>query len=180
MEASMSLLRTIDNATISLDNNSLPFRLLSISSKHADFCVLSFSKMKRQHGERDDESSDTIKKKLPRRQPTTVSLHTRPIYLFKGAGTFPYFRQPSEIGHLSLDIRRNFYNDRSQLKHYIRPRDVNNVRFDLTKGYHNFIQKDENSEEYINDILRWICCNREKFLLEDEKKKPNEEKQKIR
>ncbi|XP_056019700.1 decapping and exoribonuclease protein-like isoform X2 [Ostrea edulis] len=165
-------------------NISLP--LVYFHFHHADHfhnglkCIFSFSKMKRVYEERDDSSSGTIKKKLLRREPTTATLHTRPIYLFKGTGNFPNFRQPSEIGCLSLDIQRNFYNDKSQLKHYVRPRDVDNVRFDLTKGYHNFIQKDENAVEFINDILKWICCNREKFLLENEKKKSKEEKEKIR
>ena len=135
--------------------------------------------MKRSYPE-DQKSSDGSKNKFARLERPESKLQTRPSSLFKGSGEFPYFRKPTEIGCLSLDIKRNFYNDRSQLKHYISPKDIYNVKFDLTKGYHNFIEKDENSEEYINDILKWISCNREKFLLEDEKRKSDEEIREIR
>ena len=135
--------------------------------------------MKRSYPE-DQKSSDGNKNKFARLERPESKLQTRPSSLFKGSGVFPYFRKPTEIGCLSLDIKRNFYNDRSQLKHYISPKDIYNVKFDLTKGYHNFIEKDENSEEYINDILKWISCNREKFLLEDEKRKSDEEIREIR
>lgn len=132
--------------------------------------------MKRSYGGVDDSSRDN-KIKYARTEPT---LKTRPVAVFKGDGKFPYFRQPTEIGSLSLDIKRNFHNDRSMLKHYVPPNDIHKVRFDLTKGYHNFIEKDETFKEYINDILKWINCNRDKFLLEEEKKKSVEEKNQIR
>ncbi|XP_062585389.1 decapping and exoribonuclease protein-like [Saccostrea cucullata] len=139
--------------------------------------------MKRSYGEvEDDPLCGAIKNKYRRQDqtPTCTSLKTRPNSLFKGTGNFPFFRQPTEIGCLSLDIKRNFHNDRSQLKCYVEPRDIESVNFDLRKGYDNFIEKDEHSEEYINDILKWICCNRQKFLLEDEKKKSDKEKGMIR
>lgn len=132
--------------------------------------------MKRSYGGVDDSSRDN-KIKYARTEP---ALKTRPVAVFKGDGNFPYFRQPTEIGSLSLDIKRNFHNDRSMLKHYVPPNDIHKVRFDLTKGYHNFIEKDETFKEYINDILKWINCNRDKFLLEEEKKKSVEEKNQIR
>ena len=80
---------------------------------------------------------------------------------------FPYFRQPKEIGFLSLDINRKFSGDKSQLKYYVKPPDFKNVAFDLKIGYKEMIRKDENSEEYINDILRWILTNLEKFSLQE-------------
>ena len=79
---------------------------------------------------------------------------------------FPYFRQPKEIGFLSLDINRKFSGDKSQLKYYVKPADLKNVAFDLKIGYKEMIRKDENSEEYINDILRWILTNLDKFSLQ--------------
>lgn len=62
------------------------------------------------------------------------------------------------------------------LKYYVFFNDIYKVRLDLIKGYYNFIEKDEIFKEYINDILKWINCNRDKFLLEEEKKKLVEEK----
>lgn len=83
-------------------------------------------------------------------------LKMRFVVVFKGDGNFLYFRQLIEIGLLFFDIKRNFYNDRSMLKYYVFFNDIYKVRFDLIKGYYNFIEKDEIFKEYINDILKWI------------------------
>lgn len=84
---------------------------------------------------------------------------------------FPFFRQPVEIGSFSLDINRKFENTRQQLKYYVNPRDPGNVNFDLRKGYDTMVRKDESNKEYINDILRWIMKNEEKFVVEGKTEK---------
>lgn len=78
---------------------------------------------------------------------------------------FPFFRQPKEIGFLSLDINRKFSCDKSQLKYYVKPQDMNTVSLDLKKGYAEMIRKDDNTKEYLNDILLWIKSNLEKFSI---------------
>lgn len=90
---------------------------------------------------------------------------------------FPFFRQPKEIGCMSLDINRKFSNDKSQLKYYVKPSDMNNVNYDLKIGYNDMIRKDDNVKEYINDILRWINRNLEKFSLQNNKNNPEQESQ---
>ena len=85
---------------------------------------------------------------------------------------FPFFRQPKEIGFLSLDIKRQFRNDRSQLRYYVRPCNMKNVNYDLKVGYKDMIRKDDNTKEYINDILRWINLNSEKFSLQNNRNDP--------
>ena len=82
---------------------------------------------------------------------------------------FPFFRQPKEIGYISLDINRQFSNDRSQLRYYVRPHSMSNINFDLRVGYKEMIRKDDNVKEYIDDILRWINANVEKFSLQNDK-----------
>lgn len=78
---------------------------------------------------------------------------------------FPFFRQPVEVGSFSLDINRKFENSRRQLKYYVKPPDPGNVDFDLRTGYDTMVRKDESKKEYINDILRWIMKNEEKFVV---------------
>ena len=110
---------------------------------------------KRQKTERTEDTTDAYKSKFIVCQLKNFDLN------------FPFFRQPKEIGFLSLDINRKFRNDKSQLKYYIEPPDMKNVQFDLKIGYKEMIRKDENSKEYINDVLRWIIANLEKFTLHD-------------
>ena len=86
---------------------------------------------------------------------------------------FPFFRQPKEIGFLSLDINRKFSNDKSQLRYYVRPSDLHNVNFDLKMGYNEMIRKDDSSKEYIDDILRWINLNLETFSLQNDRNDPS-------
>ncbi|WAR21017.1 DXO-like protein [Mya arenaria] len=54
-------------------------------------------------------------------------------------GRFDYpnsgLNQPEELGCFSLDINREFHDDTSQRKYFIKPLNYDNVRFDLTKGY---------------------------------------------
>ena len=84
-------------------------------------------------------------------------------------GPFPFFRQPREIGCLSIDSEMRFHNDGHQLKYYKPPSNTSNVSFDLRAGFQSWIKRDEEYKDYINPLLRWILCNKSKFLPPGEK-----------
>ena len=100
-----------------------------------------------------------------------ISFNVNPLSKFDLP--FPNYRQPTEIGCFSLDAKRDFTDGSSQLRYYCSPsksdqKDVtNNLGFDLKIGYDQFIKKDENDEERLNDPLRWILHNR-KFIVKDQ------------
>ena len=81
---------------------------------------------------------------------------------------FPYFRKPSEVGSFSQDQNRTFHHDRRQLRCYIKPAAADPC-FDLGQGYRSWIRKDESVKEYLDDMLRWVMMNKEKFVLQSEK-----------
>ncbi|WAR20984.1 DXO-like protein [Mya arenaria] len=75
-------------------------------------------------------------------------------------GRFDYpnsgLNQPEELGCFSLDINREFHDDTSQRKYFIKPLNYDNVRFDLTKGYEGMVKRDEFKDEQIDHLLKWI------------------------
>jgi len=76
---------------------------------------------------------------------------------------FPYFRLPSELGSFSLDGSREYVDSRSQLRVYSPPSE-GNVAWDVSHGYNVFIQRDENKNEYLDHLLKWIqLYRRSKF-----------------
>lgn len=79
---------------------------------------------------------------------------------------FPYFRKPCEIGCLSLGSKGEFYNDRCQMKYYVRPK-TPSVCFDMKPGFHEHLKKDPDNT--IDNILRWILRNKCVFQLQDKK-----------
>lgn len=85
---------------------------------------------------------------------------------------FPYFRKPSEVGSFSQDHKRTFHHDRRQLRYYVKPTAVDPC-FDLRQGYRSFIRKDQSVKEHLDDMLRWVMVNREKFALHSDKKQSN-------
>lgn len=83
---------------------------------------------------------------------------------------FPYFRKPSEVGSFSQDCKRTFHHDRRQLKYYVKPAAADPC-FDLGEGYRSFIRKDESVKEYLDDLLKWVILNEDKFVLQSDKEK---------
>ena len=79
-------------------------------------------------------------------------------------GPFPYFRKPTEIGAFSQNDVREFRHDRSQLRFLHLP-NVSDVSFDIWAGYKSYIQRDETQNEYIDNLLRWVSENRNKFTV---------------
>lgn len=78
----------------------------------------------------------------------------------------PYFRQPRELGFFSLDEKRQFLDNNCKLRLYDPPEIVN---FDLSIGYKDFIRRDEEKKDRLDDLLTWINKHREKFLVEGER-----------
>ncbi|WAR21026.1 DXO-like protein [Mya arenaria] len=75
-------------------------------------------------------------------------------------GQFDYpnsgFNQPEELGCFSLNIKREFQDDTSQRKYFIKPSNYNNVKYDLTKGYQGMVKRDEYKTEQLDHLLKWI------------------------
>ena len=80
----------------------------------------------------------------------------------KFEGECPYFRQPKQVGCFSLDEERMFLDNDSRLRYYSPPEVVN---FDLRVGYKEFIRRDEEKKDRLDDMLRWIKKHPENFAL---------------
>ena len=78
-------------------------------------------------------------------------------------GNFPYFRQPREISSFSLDSQREFHHDRSHLRLYAPPDNSRNVSFNLRDSYNCFIKRDETKKEHLDELLKCILLNVDKF-----------------
>ncbi|ELU05819.1 hypothetical protein CAPTEDRAFT_186717, partial [Capitella teleta] len=85
---------------------------------------------------------------------------------------FPFFRQPKEIGFFSQDSDRQFRADDSSLRYYCAPKPECDSNFDLKAGFDTFIKKDDSVKERLDDLLRWVILNREKFRPPDADKNP--------
>ena len=84
----------------------------------------------------------------------------------KFEGECPYFRQPKQVGCFSLDEEREFLDNDSGLRHYSPPEVVN---FDLRLGYKEFIRREEEKKDRLDDMLRWIEKHPENFALSGDK-----------
>ncbi|XP_005095311.1 decapping and exoribonuclease protein-like [Aplysia californica] len=79
----------------------------------------------------------------------------------------PIFTEQREIGNYSIDNEGKFHHDARQLRKYVPPEDNKNVRFDVTSGTEDAIQRDEtdNREKY-KTFLQWIVEDKNRFLME--------------
>ncbi|KAJ8318463.1 hypothetical protein KUTeg_003554 [Tegillarca granosa] len=87
--------------------------------------------MKRALEEESDTGKDNVTASKKAKYPVCI-FPTKPRHRFDGK--FPYFRQPKEIGKLSIDLQRAFHNDKSQLKFYIQPDNLNHTDFICWRG----------------------------------------------
>ena len=78
---------------------------------------------------------------------------------------FPYFRPPKEIGVFSHNSERQFCHNNSQRKYFSPPREWDGVEFNLDEGIDCFRQKDDSIKEYIDDLLKWVMVNKQKFAV---------------
>ncbi len=86
---------------------------------------------------------------------------------------FPNLQMPKAVGSFSLDIRRNYRSDFSELKYLALPEESLSepghyeVEFDLTKGVNEVVEKDEDSikQKMLDDMLTWILEERSKENL---------------
>lgn len=91
---------------------------------------------------------------------TQKSFAVQPVDAFRGR--LPFYRQPIEVGHFSLDDHRRFHDDKRQLRYFSPPRDIN---FDLRAGYKDFVKRNEDVKEGLENLLQWVQCHHEKFEI---------------
>lgn len=76
---------------------------------------------------------------------------------------FPRITKPEVAGYYSLNSKREYLPDLSQLKYLQLPRN-NRINFNLNDGMENVIRKpDSASGENINNLLKWILVNHSKI-----------------
>lgn len=95
------------------------------------------------------------------------TLNVTPISLFRG--NYPFFRQPAELGHFSLDSERNFHDDSRQLRLFQPPHKID---FDLSVGYNEFVARNEEKKERLDHLLTWIQAHKVKFEVPHKKAGP--------
>lgn len=79
-------------------------------------------------------------------------------------GNFPKFSQPKQLGTFSIDGQREFVNDDRNVKFYKEPFELNMVHYNLSKGYEMAILKNEEINEKLDSMLKWILTNRDKVV----------------
>jgi len=114
----------------------------------------------------EDEAPPQKRKKIVSQISTISSLSIIPIT--KYAQEFPFFRQPVEFGHFSLDGTRTFHNNSSQLKFYVPPGVDYGLNLNLRDGYETCVQKDDDVKERLTHLLTWIKQNTKKFQLNNQ------------
>ncbi|BFZ18016.1 hypothetical protein BsWGS_21055 [Bradybaena similaris] len=104
------------------------------------------------------ESEDRYGKKNAElaRLRTSARLFDKPFYTL--------LSEPAETGCFSLDENRQFRHDSSQLRVFSPPDDWKKCSLDLRDGYHDMIKRDESKKEFLDDLLRWVICNQQKFI----------------
>ena len=95
-----------------------------------------------------------------------INFNLHPIHQYSGVS--PYVRKPIEVGHFSLDGKRSYHDDDSQLRYYVPPVSKR-FRFNLREGYNTYIEKDDDVKERLTHLLMWITKHRDVFMLKDQK-----------
>lgn len=112
--------------------------------------------------EHNSENENNARRVRPTESPLQTMSVLRQLY----DRDFPVYKQPVEIGHFSLDSKRNFWSDARQLRYYAEPEKCPN--FNLRDGYHDrFVKRDDSIKEKLDHILRWILANRRKLQPKD-------------
>lgn len=88
-------------------------------------------------------------------------------------------RRPLKIGDYSLRINaktqeREFLNDSSELKYLHAPPANSAISFDVCHGYDPSVNWGEAQDVGLDELLRWICLNRKKFMAQGETAIPND------
>lgn len=76
--------------------------------------------------------------------------------------SFPRITKPEVVGYFSLNGKREFLPDLSQLKYLQLPRS-NRINFNLNDGMEKVIRKPDDIDERINNLLKWILVNYSKI-----------------
>eukprot|EP00794_Sanderia_malayensis_P008806 gene8806-9747_t len=86
--------------------------------------------------------------------------------------SFPYYREPFEIGAFSIDDNRQFHNNRSKLRMYNPPL-TNTLNYDLKIGYKEFKARDDTKPEKLDHLLKWVHLHRDKFCIPGQSNEPS-------
>lgn len=132
--------------------------------------------MKRSSERRDEDLATGRKQQELEKAVTHSRLPTDTEFIVEPrrfVGQFPYFRQPKEIAGFSLDHKRKFHHDRSQLRLFAPPANPEDAAFDLRAGYNIFARRDEMKKDCLDDLLRCVLLNSEKFLPSPSTSGPN-------
>jgi hypothetical protein len=84
--------------------------------------------------------------------------HTLIVKESAAVGTFPSYNKPHVIGCFSLDSESNYSGDFRLLK-YIRFPANSDVKFNLDLGREHALRKDDNYDEKLDNLLRWMLEN---------------------
>lgn len=81
--------------------------------------------------------------------------------------TMSILGKPREVGHFSIDARRNIHLDKSQMKYLIPIQNTQNINWDLKINYgrdtvHNYI-----IAEKMVQMLHWMCLNKNSLFQWD-------------
>lgn len=75
---------------------------------------------------------------------------------FSRTENFPKFQRPLVLGYFSIDCDRGYCTDMSRLKYIKPPSQPTNVKFDLNDKMADAVIKDDELDEKLNNVLRWI------------------------
>lgn len=115
-----------------------------------------------------EESTFSVRKK-PHVNPTSAIFSVNDcVHGRLASNAFPFYRQPAEIGNFSQGSNREFIDSSVQLRYLHRP-DTGSIDYDLRAGYNTYIDKDQLTLEYLNDLLTFISSHRDLFRLADPK-----------
>ena len=76
---------------------------------------------------------------------------------------FPFFKQPREVGFYSLDKDRKLHHDARLRKFFFPPPPDEEISFNLGFGYEEFIRRDDDVKERLDNILTWLVKNKQMF-----------------
>ncbi|XP_022648592.1 decapping and exoribonuclease protein-like isoform X1 [Varroa jacobsoni] len=72
-------------------------------------------------------------------------------------------REPVELGNFSLIGDRNYVHDTRKMAYLIEPPQDQRLDWDLNEAFDDRIPKNHSLSEKLDNLLRWICDNVEKF-----------------
>ena len=73
-----------------------------------------------------------------------------------------HYQQPEEIGHYSVDSNGEISHDKSQLRYFVNP---DNVNFHLMEGFKKRNFRNFDKKKFFHHVLWWILKHRDVFQI---------------